>query len=271
MQRITLPRRLTQTVFFLITGQWFLVGFLRCPFGVPFVSCASCPLGDCTGTFLLVPFIGLLLVSGLLLGRVFCGWICPLGYLNDALGRLPKPRFENSAWFKKAEPFLRQLKYVFLAVTVVLAVCSNFPSDRAYPYVVRSTSMFNWESVVLAIRLGAARYPIRLGLLVFILIAALVVTRFWCRYLCPFGALFSVLNRLSLWRPVRTGACRQCGKYPRECSQNTTPETLDCIICGDCLQGCPHHAIELRVLGKGESTVGEGEGAPICDSGKAAP
>ncbi len=258
MERITLPRRLTQTVFFLVTGQWFLVGFLRCPFGVPFISCSFCPLGDCTGVFLQVPFIGLLLVSGLMLGRVFCGWICPLGYLNDVLGQLPKPRVERTAWFQRVEPVLRMLKYLFLALTLALIVLFNFPTTRAYPYVVRSPSMFNWESVVVAVKLGAARYPIRIGLLVFALVAALVVTRFWCRYLCPFGAFFSLLNRVSLWRPVRTRGCRQCGKYPRECLQRTTPETLDCIICGDCLQGCPHGAIEFRPLGKrgpGETDV----------------
>ncbi|NOY82837.1 MAG: 4Fe-4S binding protein [Kiritimatiellaeota bacterium] len=261
MERITLPRRLTQTAFFLVTGQWFFVGFLRCPFGVPFISCTFCPLGDCTGIFLQVPFIGLLLVSGSLFGRVFCGWICPLGYLNDVLGKLPKPRIEGAAWFQRVEPGLRSLKYLFLALVLALVVLFNLPATRAYPYVVRSPSMFNWESVVLAVKLGAARYPIRIGLLGFALLAALVATRFWCRYLCPFGALFSLLNRVSLWRPVRTSACRRCGKYPGECLQHTTPTTPDCIICGDCLQGCPHGAIELRVLGKpdpGETEAPDG-------------
>ena len=246
VQRITLVRRLTQTVFFFVTGQWLLVGFLWCPFGVPFISCTSCPLRDCTGTFLQLPFIGLLLLTGLALGRVFCGWICPLGYLHDVLGKFPKLGIERRPWFQKIEPFLRSLKYVFLALTLVLIILFNYPTDRAYPYVVRSPSVFNWESVALAVKLGAARYAIRLGLLAFILIAALVVTRFWCRYLCPFGAFFTILNKISGWRIERTSACRNCGKYPRECLQNTTPGTPDCIVCGDCVQGCPFNAIDIE-------------------------
>ncbi len=246
VQRITLVRRFTQTVFFLITGQWFLVGFLRCPFGVPFISCTNCPLGDCTGRVLQLPFIGLLRLSGLLLGRVFCGWICPLGYLHDVLGKLPKPRFEQRPWFLKIEPFLKSLKYVFLGLTLALIVLFNYPANRPYPYVVRSPSLFNPDSVLLAIRLGTARYGVRLALLAGILLAALVMTRFWCRYLCPFGAFFTILNKISLMKIERTPACRQCGKYPRECPQHTTPDTPDCIACADCIQGCPFGAIEIE-------------------------
>ena len=150
MQPITIPRRLAQTAFFLLTGQWLLVGFLRCPFGVPFVCCTFCPLQDCTGTFLQVPFLGLILLSGILLGRAFCGWACPLGYLEDALGRLPKPRIERRRWFSAVEPWLRGLKYVALATVVWLVLRTNFPAERAHPYVVRSPSFLNWESVVVA-------------------------------------------------------------------------------------------------------------------------
>jgi len=247
MERITIPRRLTQTLFFLLTGQWLVVGFLRCPFGVPFVCCASCPLSDCTGTCLQMPVIGLILISGILLGRVFCGWVCPLGYLEDVLGRLPKPRIEERRWFTAVEPRLRVLKYVVLTVVIWLVFRYNFPAERAHPYVVRTPSFLNWESLVVAAKLGARRYPVRAGILVVALLSGLLVTRFWCRYLCPAGALFSLFNKVSLWRPIKIrDACRDCGKYPRECLQHTVPGTTECIVCGDCLQGCPHEATGLR-------------------------
>lgn len=247
MERITIPRRLTQTLFFLLTGQWLVVGFLRCPFGVPFVCCASCPLSDCTGTWLQMPVIGLLLISGILLGRVFCGWLCPLGYLQDVLGRLPKPSLEPRRWFTAVEPWLRALKYVVLTVVVWLVFRYNFPAERAHPYVVRSPSFLNWESIVVAAKLGATRYPVRAGILGVALLSGLLVTRLWCRYLCPLGALLGVLNKVSAWRPAKVeAACRNCGTYSRECVQHTLPGTMDCIVCGDCLQGCPHGAIMFR-------------------------
>lgn len=248
MERITIPRRLTQTAFFLLTGQWLIVGFLRCPFGVPFVSCASCPLQDCTGTFLQLPVLGLILLLGILVGRAFCGWVCPMGYLQDALARLPFLRLDRQRWFSSVEPLLRCLKYVALALVVWLVFHTNVPAERAHPYVVRSPSMLNWESIVIAGELGARRYPIRAAILALALLTGLLTNRFWCRYLCPLGGLLGVLNTIGLWLPRQVdAACRACGKYPRECIQHTTPASQDCVVCGDCLQGCPHNAITLQL------------------------
>ena len=263
MQRITIPRRLTQTALFLLTGQWLIVGFLRCPFGVPFVCCASCPLQDCTGTFLQLPILGLILLSGILVGRAFCGWMCPLGYLEDALGRLPFPRVDRQGWFSSIEPLLRCLKYVALALVVWLVLRTNYPAERAHPYVVRSPSFLNWESVVVAGELGARRYPIRAAILAVALLTGLLTTRFWCRYLCPLGGLLSLLNTVSVWRPTRIGAaCRDCGTYPRDCIQHTTPGSLDCVVCGDCLQGCPHDAVRLRLRPVGRPSLARTDEAP---------
>jgi len=244
-----------------------LVGFLRCPFGVPFVSCAVCPLGDCTGRILQLPVLGLLLVSALLLGRVFCGWICPLGYLEDALGRVPKLRLERYGWFAVAEPWLRACRYVVLAITVWLVIGLNFPAERAHPYVVRSPDFWNWESVLTAWRMGAARYPVRAGILAFALLSGLLVTRLWCRYLCPLGALLGIFNKISVWRPaVLSSACKHCGKYPGECVQFTVPGTTDCIVCGECLGGCPSKAIKMRSRYQAEDVSGPQDAGEGVDS-----
>ena len=69
MQPITIWRRISQVAFFVLTGEWLAVGWLRCPYGAPFVSCASCPLGDCPGRWLQPWFIGIAALSGLLAGR----------------------------------------------------------------------------------------------------------------------------------------------------------------------------------------------------------
>jgi len=252
VEKITIVRRLAQTAFFVVSGQWLLTGFLRCPFGVPFINCTSCPLGDCTGRVLQIPFLVLLILSGVVIGRVFCGWICPLGYLQDLLGKIPHPHIERTAWFQRIEPFLRAIKYVFLVLVVFAIVLFNFPAERPYPYVVRTPTLFNAESLWLAVRLGAVRYPVRIGLFVFALVTALFVFRFWCRYVCPFGAFFALFNKISLLRITRTSACRRCGRYPRECLQHTVPGTPDCIICGDCVEGCPHNAIVVRRALRGD-------------------
>jgi len=139
MSRITIFRRLSQTVFFGITGTWLTVGALRCPFGVPFVSCQSCPLTDCPGRYLQLPFLGLAGLSGLLLGRVFCGWACPVGFLVDIAGKVPKLRATVSRRFLALDRYLKPLKWVALAVTVYLVFALDLTAARPYPYVVRTS------------------------------------------------------------------------------------------------------------------------------------
>jgi len=259
MARAPAIRRLTQILFFLLTGQWLLLGMLRCPFGVPFVCCGACPLGDCSGTFLQVPFIGLILVSGVAFGRVFCAWVCPLGCLEDALGLAPKLDAERRRWFAVAEPWLRGLKYAALAAVVWLVVTCNYPAGRPYPYAVRSPSLFNWESVFVAARLGASRYPVRAAILALALVSGLLITRFWCRYVCPLGALLGLFNRVSLWAPARIEArCALCAECESACAQHTAPGSVDCVACGDCVPDCPHNAIRFgwrigRPQGRGGS------------------
>ena len=83
-------------------------------------------------------------------------------------------------------------------------------------------------------------------------VLALVLTRAWCRYLCPLGALLAIGNGLSLFRlGRRRDRCRGCGKYPRECRTCTTPGAADCILCGDCLEGCAEGAIGFSTRGGG--------------------
>jgi polyferredoxin len=245
--RLATVRRLSQIAFFFITGHWLLMGFFRCPFGVPFVSCAACPLGDCSGRFLFWPMLGLLVFSAVAVGRAFCGWVCPLGYVQDALWFLrPSPGPGGRTPGGVDSPWLRWIKFAVLCLVVWLVVRLNIAPERGHPYVVRSPSAANWESVAVAWRLGAWRYAVRGGLLAAILVAALAVPRFWCRHLCPLGALLSIANRCSFFRLRKMpAACTQCGKYPRQCVQGTVPGTGNCIVCGDCVPGCPTNAIFL--------------------------
>lgn len=246
MQPITLQRRVTQTVFFLVTGQWLLLGFLRCPFGVPFVSCASCPLGDCWGQFLHIPIYVGLLLSLVLIGRAFCGWACPLGYLQDILGRFAPKSLRKTDAFTHLDGPLRLLKYAVLALVVWWVFKLNVAPDRGHPYVVRSPSILNPDSLRVAWRLGLQRYPVRAALLVTALLSALIVPRAWCRYVCPLGGLLGLLSRVSLLKLARDKAtCSDCGRFPANCTMGTVPDTPECTVCGECSQACPSKAIHL--------------------------
>jgi ferredoxin-type protein NapH len=244
VQPITIWRRITQVAFLGLTGTWLTFGWLRCPYGVPFVSCQSCPSTDCPGRYLQPWVVGLIALSAVFSGRVFCGWACPMGLIQDALCRVPKLPATCRPPFGRVDGYLKYLKYVALVVVVLLIFTHNLQWARPYEYVTRSPSLWNLEAVSVAWNLGGGAYKIRFGILAIAIIGALFVKRFFCRYMCPLGALLGVFNKMSVFGLRRAQSqCDHCGKYPRECITYTVPDTTECVMCGECVQGCPTKAI----------------------------
>jgi len=190
-----------------------------------------------------------------------------MGLVMDALGRLPKPKAVLQAGFARVDRVLKWLKWAAVAALFVFVVPINYPVERAYAYVVRTPSAFNLGAVDVARGLGSHIYLVRVAILVTVLVVGLVVSRVWCRYLCPLGGILSLFNKFSLFRIHKdAAACNNCGKYPRECIQYTCPETSDCVMCGECAQGCGQGAISLgpcfRSLPAGLRGTPEAQAAP---------
>ena len=83
-------RHLVQLIFLAVMGKWIYYGIFRCPFIVPFVNCERCPVVTCWGR-ITAYFFGFWLFIPLLaifLGRAFCGWLCPSGFVNQMLGKV---------------------------------------------------------------------------------------------------------------------------------------------------------------------------------------
>jgi polyferredoxin len=247
-ERVAVWRRAVQALAFLATGQWLAMGFLRCPFGVPFVSCMACPLGDCSGRFLFLPAAIVALGGAVVFGRVFCGWICPLGFLQDAAGMVRGRRARPAPDWRVRSRHVIRLTALLLCVWLILRY--NAPSARAYAYVVRSPTVWNWEAVRTAWAFGLARYPVRAVLLLVALLGALFIPRLWCRWLCPLGALLSVGNRFAPFGiRLRKTACTSCGACRRVCSVDSMPGAAECISCGECAPVCAEDAIAVPFAG----------------------
>lgn len=219
---------------------------------------ATCPFGGVetlfqfvtTGSFLrkLHPsnlvLLAATLATALLMGRAFCGWICPLGAIQEWLARLAQRLTGGrKAWLPIKIPSaldrpLRALKYGVLGLVLWGSISAVVPPLEPFcPY----KTLFHLE-------LNSA---ISWSVLTILVVGSILVERFWCKYLCPMGALLAIFNKISPLR-VHTGStCVDCGLCGSTCGMGIQerPENIrssECIRCLDCLDTCKRpEAIEL--------------------------
>jgi ferredoxin len=196
------------------------------------------------------------LVVCLVLPRSFCAYVCPLGTLLDLLdwaftGRLLKSR-------TRTYRSLANTRYYVLAAVLAAAglgvMLSGFVSaiavlTRAMLFVAGSIQMGFLKGWYLVPSMNAGHW-ISIGMFVVLISLNLLERRFWCKYLCPTGAVFSVANLLRFTeRKVRAG-CAECGKCEQACSfgainSDYTTRDLNCSFCQSCAGVCPVNAIEF--------------------------
>ncbi|RKY57492.1 MAG: 4Fe-4S ferredoxin [Candidatus Latescibacterota bacterium] len=222
-------------------------------------------------------FVGLwgtvLLGSGFLLGRAFCGWICPLGTLLEVLpsGRRSVPK----GWEKSG---ILALTFVTVAVLVgpslplafspltLLArslILLLFPPISFLADELLSFTSPLWEKLGLGrlAYLSVQVFHFRgtgsiLAVLAGILCLNTVAPRFWCRHLCPLGAFLGLASRLGLLRRKVGSSCTSCGLCASACPMGAIPKddpTLTrrerCMLCGRCVSVCPQRAVGFSFKG----------------------
>jgi polyferredoxin len=187
----------------------------------------------------------------------FCGWICPLGFLQDAVAGL-------SAALQRRVPALHRGVRGIRRVAAPLAVLDR--PMRLLKYVVLGWAVWGAASFgfmvfrdvdpwVAILNIGRESTGFGLLILAVTLVAALFVDRPWCRYACPLGAVNGLVGRFSPVRLERSeAACVDCNLCTRNCPMGlevakarviTSP---DCIGCLECVEACPRAgALELRV------------------------
>jgi NAD-dependent dihydropyrimidine dehydrogenase PreA subunit len=230
---------------------------------------ALCPYGALeslyslllTGSFIkkiysgTVVLLGITVVLAILFRRSFCGMLCPFGALQELFQKLRtvtiKKRFVIP---EKVDGILRYLKYLVLVLTVLLAWFYGTLWMAPYdPY-----SAF---SHITAIAGSIEEDP--LAIIGFLLLGVTVVgsffyDRFFCKYLCPAGAFYAIIGKLSPTKITRNNdLCVHCKKCDKSCPANIkieashTVTSAECINCNECVLECPvNGALEVKVAGK---------------------
>lgn len=202
-----------------------------------------------------------LVLLTLVFGRFFCGWICPMGVLHHLISQLTKRRKTLDNIARNTPRPMMQVKYLVLAVMLGMAALGSTQVGLLDP--IASTWRGLSTTLVPALS-NAAGGPyqgerhFQFGTLIAVvffgaLALNLVWPRFYCRVLCPLGALLGLLSRFSLFRITRKGdACNSCKACVADCPAAADPmgtcKTAECYVCLNCISACKQVAIDYRFL-----------------------
>lgn len=230
---------------------------------VPGLNCYSCPgaVGACpigslqgflSGRRIRIPYyiVGLLLFFGALLGRAVCGFLCPFGLIQELLHLIPGLPKRNH--FKLDKP-LRKLKYGVLVLLVVVLPMLYPLTPFFCKYLCPSGTL---AGILLAARDSLVRTQLggiflwKLCVFLWIIAVSAIIFRPFCKYLCPLGAIYGLLNRFSLYRmDFDSEKCVHCHKCAGVCNMcvdpSREPNSAECIRCGDCVRACPTKALHI--------------------------
>ncbi len=233
---------------------------------VPGLNCYSCPgaVGACpVGSFqnalsaykFKIPYyvVGLILFFGAVLGRLVCGFLCPFGLLQDLLAKIPFPlklkRF-------RIDKYLRFLKYaVLIVLVIILPICvklTPFFCKYLCPSGTLSGILLSLGNTGLFKAFGSI-FAWKACILGIVILASVIIVRPFCKYLCPLGAIYAPLNRVSLFRMrCDTSKCVSCGRCSNVCDMcvdpSKQPDSGECIRCLKCVSECPEGALSAGFL-----------------------
>lgn len=234
---------------------------------VPGLNCYSCPgaLGACpigavqsvlgNRDYKMTYYaVGLISLFGILFGRLICGFLCPFGFVQDLLYKIPIKKINIP---RKLDQKIIYLKYIILLVFVLILpvaltnqygmgmphfckwICPAGTLEGAIPLLLTNPSLrgavgilFQWKMLILLI----------------IVLLSTMIYRPFCKYICPLGALYGLFQKVSFYQmSVDYTKCNGCGKCEKTCKMQVNIRkninSPECIRCGECKKVCHKNAI----------------------------
>ena len=191
-----------------------------------------------SGLFILVAIVAV----SLLLKKSFCSWLCPVGTLSESLWMLGQKLFGRNLTAPRWLDYpLRSLKYLLLLFFAWSIWNMAIPELKAFIY-----SPYNKMADVKMYLFFAEISTTALWTVIVLMLLSVVIKNFWCRYLCPYGALLGVVSLLSPLKITRNKErCIDCELCTKACPSSIKVHTAtrvwsdECMSCLDCVAVCP--------------------------------
>ena len=254
-----------------VTGKIFTgVSKALCLPGLNCYSCpgavGACPLGSiqnalaASKTKLPTYILGIILLYSIILGRTICGFLCPVGLIQELLYKIKTPKLQKS----KVTRVLSYFKYVLLFALVIIIPLMYALQDKNMPLpafckFICPAGTFEGAIFLLSnpnntdfFGMLGSLFTWKFVLLIIILVASVFIFRFFCRFLCPLGAIYGLFNKLSIIGvKVDKSKCNSCGACVSHCKMDVKEVgDHECIQCGECRSVCKLNAISWKTLDK---------------------
>ena len=280
-------RRVVQWMFLFLLNPFIILGILgimtidvfqeqyqKMEIVFPVMNCyacpaaaMSCPIGAMGNLFAhgMFPFlvIGIFFIVGALVGKMFCGWVCPFGLVQELLYKIPGKKIS-------LPKFTTYFKYVFLVVTVIIIpilwgtktgtgtpseiffcnICPAASLEATIPMQIQlaSEGKLYWHQVFTNLLVS-----FKFWILIFFIFLFIVSKRPFCKMMCPIGATYGLFNWVSFFKvKVDKSKCTSCNFCERNCpidhSIKANCKSPECIRCLECeFELCDYDAVETNM------------------------
>lgn len=213
---------------------------------------AACPLGSIQGALISSRYkfpyymLGMLLLFGIALGRVVCGFFCPFGLLQELLYRIPSKKIKKGRWTRR----LSFLKYVILLIFVVgIPLAAAVPGFCKYicPAGTLEGGLFLMAMDGRLRALAGGLFLWKAAVLAAVLVLAVFLFRCFCRFFCPLGAFYALFHKTAaIGMQADKEKCNGCNACVSFCKLDVMAVgDRECIQCGECIGVCGKCALRF--------------------------